>query len=226
MIKVAISDAHAVLREGIRAMLEHAGGFDVVEEAFDGASTLSLVRSAEAHVLMLGLSMLGVHGIELIAQIKKERPPLRILVLTRHPEISLATVAFKAGASGFITKSDTNQEIVEAIRKLHSGGFHVSLALAEQFSLAMLKPDLTLPHQSLSEREFAVFCQMASGQTIAKIAQKLSVSAKTISTYKTRVFEKMKLPNEAALVRYAMLHKLLEDDRTADMPIGALPAGN
>jgi len=226
MIKVAISDAHAVLREGIRAMLEHAGDFDVVGEAFDGASTLSLVRSVEAHVLTLGLSMLGIHGVELIAQIKKEKPPLRVLVLTSYPEVSLATLAFKGGASGFIVKTDTNQEIIEAIKKLRRGGFHVSLALAEQFSLAMLKPNLTLPHQSLSEREFAVFYQMASGETITQIARNLSLSVKTVSTYKARVFAKINLPHEAALVRYAMLHKLLENDRMADMPIVTLPAGN
>jgi DNA-binding NarL/FixJ family response regulator len=229
MIKVQISDAHAMIREGVRAVLEQAGDFDVVGEAFDCASTLSLIRSAEAHVLTLGLSMPRVYdGIELIAQIKKERPSLHILVLTMHPEEVLATLAFKAGASGVVTKSSPKQEIIDAIRKLGSGGFYVSLGVAEQLALVMAEANHTLPHQSLSGREFDVFCRISSGQTITKIAQELSVSPKTISTYRARIFEKMEIPHKAALVRYSMLHKLVEDDRPANMPAlpAVKPAGN
>jgi DNA-binding NarL/FixJ family response regulator len=218
VIKVEISDAHAVIREGVRAALEHVGDFDVVGEAFDGAGTLSLVRSTDAHVLTLGLSMSGVHGIELIAQIKEERPSLHILVLSMHSEKVFAALAFKAGASGFITKSNTNQEIVEAIKKLRRGGVYVSLEVAEQVALGIVEPNRTLPHQRLTAREYVVFCRIAYGQTPAKIAQALSVSSQTISTYKARILEKMEIPHDVALVRYAMLHKLVEDDGPADPP--------
>jgi DNA-binding NarL/FixJ family response regulator len=211
MIKVAISDAHPVLREGVRTALADAGNFEVVGEAGNGASTLALADTTDAHVLTLGLVMPGIHGIELIKRIKIGNPSLRILVLTMYSEKVLAVHAYKAGASGFVTKSGPNSELIDAIRKVALGGLYVSATVAEQFASSLNEKMPTLPHQRLSDREFDVLCRLASGQPVRDIAGTLCLSTKTVSTYRTRIFEKMGIPHEAALVRYAIRHQLIED---------------
>jgi DNA-binding NarL/FixJ family response regulator len=212
MIRVLIADDHTLVRDGLRHILQSASGFEVAGEASDGASTIALVRTADAHVLVLDLSMPGRNGVELIKQIKDEQPALRVLVLTMHAEQQYAVRAFKAGASGYLTKESASAELVAAVTKVASGGVYVSVSMAEQFAQSLNEPVGLLPHQRLSEREFDVFRRIAAGETITEIAQQLGVSTKTISTYKTRLLEKMQMPHEAALVRYAMRHKLFEDD--------------
>jgi DNA-binding NarL/FixJ family response regulator len=211
MTKVLIADDHTLVREGLRHILQSASGFEVMGEACDGASTLALVRSTEAQVLVLDLSMPGRSGIDLIQQIREEKPALRILVLTMHAEQQYAVRAFKAGAVGYLTKESASAELVSAVSKVASGGVYVSLTMAERFVQSLNEPADALPHQRLSNREFDVFRRIAAGQTITQIAQTLFVSAKTVSTYKTRILEKMQMPHEAALVRYAMRHKLFDE---------------
>ncbi|WP_144156209.1 response regulator transcription factor [Paraburkholderia sp. BCC1885] len=212
MIRVLIADDHALVRDGLRHILQNAKGFEVVGEASDGVSTIALVRSHRAEVLVLDLSMPGRNGVELIKQIKDELPGLRILVLTMHAEQQYAVRAFKAGASGYLTKESASAELVSAVSKVAAGGVYVSLAMAERFAQSLNEPVDTLPHQRLSDREFDVFRRIAVGQTLSEIATELCVSSKTVSTYKTRILEKMQMPHEAALVRYAMRHKLLGED--------------
>ncbi|MFP3248414.1 MAG: response regulator transcription factor, partial [Paraburkholderia sp.] len=209
---VLIADDHALVRDGLRHILQNANGFEVVGEASDGVSTIALVRSHPAEVLVLDLSMPGRNGVELIKQIKDEMAALRILVLTMHAEQQYAVRAFKAGASGYLTKESASAELVSAVTKVASGGVYVSLAMAERFAQSLNEPSDTLPHQRLSDREFDVFRRIAAGQTLTEIATELCVSSKTVSTYKTRILEKMQMPHEAALVRYAMRHKLLGED--------------
>lgn len=211
MIKVILADDHTLVRDGLRRILEDAREFDIVGEGCDGATTLALVRECEAVVLVLDLSMPGRSGVELIKQIKEEKPALRILVLTMHAEQQYAVRAFKAGASGYLTKESASAELVNAVLKVAAGGVYVSMAMAERFAQSLNEPGDTLPHQRLSDREFEVFRRLANGETIGEIAQALCVSAKTISTYKVRILEKMEMPHEAALVRYALRHKLLDD---------------
>ncbi|CAB3751159.1 response regulator [Paraburkholderia solisilvae] len=211
MIKVLIADDHAVVRDGLRHILQGASGFEVAGEACDGTTTIALVRATPAQVLVLDLSMPGRHGIELIRQIKDELPELRILVLTMHAEQQYAVRAFKAGASGYLTKESASAELVGAVTKIAAGGVYVSLAMAERFAQSLNEPAEALPHQRLSDREFDVFRRIAAGQTITEIAQELCVSSKTVSTYKMRILEKMQMPHEAALVRYAMRHQLFGD---------------
>ena len=212
MIKVILADDHALMREGLRRILEDAHDFEVVGEGCDGATTLALVRERDAKVLVLDLSMPGRSGVELIKQIKDEKPALRILVLTMHAEQQYAVRAFKAGASGYLTKESASSELVNAVTKVATGGVYVSMAMAERFAQSLNEPADTLPHQRLSDREFEVFRRIAAGETITGIAQALCVSAKTVSTYKVRILEKMQMPHEAALVRYAMRHGLVGDD--------------
>jgi DNA-binding NarL/FixJ family response regulator len=211
MTKVLLADDHALVRDGLRHILEGTSGFEVVGEAYDGPTTISLVRSTPADVLVLDLSMPGRNGIELVKQIKDEIPTLRVLVLTMHAEQQYAVRAFKAGASGYLTKESASKELVSALTKISAGGVYVSLSMAERLAQSLNEPTDMLPHQRLSDREFDVFRRIAAGQTISEIAHELCVSAKTVSTYKTRILEKMQMPHEAALVRYAIQHKLFED---------------
>jgi DNA-binding NarL/FixJ family response regulator len=213
MIKVIIADDHALMRDGLRRILESAREtqFEIVGEGCDSATTLALVREHSAQVLVLDLSMPGRSGVDLVKQIKDEKPALRILVLTMHAEQQYAVRAFKAGASGYLTKECASTELVSAVTKIASGGVYISMTMAERFAQSLNEPADTLPHQRLSDREFEVFRRIASGQTITEIAQELCVSAKTVSTYKVRILEKMQMPHEAALVRYAMRHKLVDD---------------
>jgi len=211
MTTVLIADDHTLVRDGLRHILTNASGFTVAGEANDSATTIALVRSTPADVLVLDLSMPGRNGVELIKQIKDEKPALRILVLTMHAEQQYAVRAFKAGASGYLTKESASAELVGAVTKVASGGVYVSLAMAERFAQNLNEPAETLPHQRLSDREFDVFRRITAGQTITDIARELCVSAKTVSTYKTRILEKMQVPHEAALVRYAIRHKLFDE---------------
>ncbi|RQP27738.1 response regulator [Burkholderia ubonensis] len=211
MIKVLIADDHALVREGLRHILQNANGFEVAGEAQDSVSTIALIRGTDANVLVLDLSMPGRNGVELIKQIREERPALHILVLTMHAEQQYAVRAFRAGASGYMTKESASAELVAALTKIAAGGVYVSLTMAEQFAQSLNEPADLLPHQRLSDREFDVFRRMASGQSISEIAHELCVSVKTVSTYKTRILEKMQMQNETALVRYAMRHKLFDD---------------
>src|SRR5580698_3372485 len=189
MTRVLIADDHTLVRDGLRHILSNASGLEVAGEARDSGTTIALIQ-----------------------QIKDEKPDLRILVLTMHAERQYAVRAFKAGASGYLTKESASAELVGAVAKVASGGVYVSLAMAERFAQSLNEPADDLPHRRLSDREFEVFRRIAAGQTISEIAHRLCVSAKTVSTYKTRILEKMQMPHEAALVRYAMRHKLLDDD--------------
>jgi len=212
MTRVLIADDHPLVRDGLRRILQRTGGFEVVGEANDDASTIALIRSTHAQVLVLDLSMPGRNGVELIKQIKDERPALRILVLTMHAEQQYAVRAFKAGASGYLTKESASAELVSAVAKVASGGLYVSVSMAERFAQSLNEPVDILPHQRLSDREFDVFGRIAVGQTMTEIARALCVSTKTISTYKVRILEKMQIPHEAALVRYAIRHQLFGED--------------
>ncbi|MBN3833652.1 response regulator transcription factor [Burkholderia sp. Ac-20344] len=206
MIRVILADDHAVMRDGLRHILETAGGFEIVGEASDGSATLALVERGAADVLLLDLSMPAPTGIELIRLVKRHAPSLRTLVLTMHAEAQYAARAFKAGATGYLTKDSATAELVEAVGKVAAGGVYVSPSAAESLALTLRAPAAALPHERLSARELDVMRRIVAGQTVTQIATELALSAKTVSTYKTRILEKMALPHEAALVRYAVRH--------------------
>ncbi|PMS36676.1 LuxR family two component transcriptional regulator [Trinickia symbiotica] len=215
MTRVLLADDHTLVREGLRYILQSTSAFEVAGEAHDGPSTIALVRGTPADVLVMDLTMPGARtGIELVTQIKEEIPTLRILVLTMHAEQQYAVRAFKAGASGYLTKESATNELVAAVTKVASGGAYVSVSMAERFAQSLNGPVDALPHQRLSDREFEVFRCLAAGQSIGEIASRICISTKTVSTYKTRILEKMGMHNEATLVRYAVEHKLFDDDET------------
>ncbi|QJW81482.1 response regulator [Burkholderia glumae] len=210
MIEVLLADDHAMVRDGLRYILQNTSGFQVAGEAADGPATLALVRGTGAQLLVLDLSMPG-GGVELIGKSRQEAPALRILVLTMHAEQQYAVRVFRAGASGYMTKESASTELVDALARIAAGGVYVSLAMAERLAQSLNERLDTLPDQRLSGREIDVFRRIAAGCTVCEIAHALGLSVKTVSTYKTRILEKMKLPHEAALVRYAIRHKLFDD---------------
>lgn len=210
MIRVLIADDHAMVRDGLRHILEKASGFEVAGEAADGASALQLARNTSAHVMLLDLSMPGRNGLEIVRQLKEEHVAVRVVILTMHAEHQYAERAFKAGAHGYLTKESAGNELVAAVTKVAGGGIYVSQAMAERFARSLNTEVRSLPHESLSDRELEVFRRLVNGESVTEIANALSVSSKTVSTYKMRILEKMQMHNDAALIRYALKHKLFD----------------
>jgi DNA-binding NarL/FixJ family response regulator len=211
MIRVVIADDHTIVREGLRQLLCAASDLTVVGEARDGFEALKIVRESELDVLLLDLSMPGKGGMELIKQVKSEKPKLRILVLSMHAEHQYAVRAIRAGASGYLTKDSATTQLVAAIRKVAGGGAFISAEVAEQLALSAMPHAEGPPHASLSDREYQVFQLLAAGTSVSDIALQLNLSAKTVSTHKARLMEKMRLTNHAELVHYAIKHRLVDD---------------
>jgi len=211
MIRVLLADDHTIVRAGLKEILDGTGDIRVVAEAASGNETLARVRDAELDVVVLDLSMPGRSGIELIKQIRSERSKLRVLVLSMHSEAQYAVRALKAGASGYLTKEGAADQLVAAIRRIAGGGAFVSPETAERLALDFTQPDDALPHARLSDREFQVFQAIVAGRSVSAIAKQLSLSVKTVSTHKANLMEKMRIDNQAELVRYAVRHKLIDE---------------
>ena len=210
MIRVVIADDHTIVREGLKQLLSAAGDLEVVGEARDGHEALQIVRENDFDVLLLDLSMPGKGGMELIKQVKSEKPKLRILVLSMHAEHQYAVRAIKAGASGYMTKDSAATQLVSAIRKVAGGGALISAEVAEQIALSAMPQAEGPLHASLSDREYQVFQFLVSGKSVSDIAEQLNLSVKTVSTHKARLMEKMGLANQIELVHYAIKHKLVD----------------
>jgi DNA-binding NarL/FixJ family response regulator len=211
MIRIVVADDHTIVREGLKQVLSAASDFSIVGEAQSGHEVLLRVRDLEFDVLLLDMSMPGKSGIELIKQVRGEKPKLRILVLSMHQERQYAVRAIKAGASGYLTKESAAVQLVAAIRKVAAGGAFITEAVAEQLALGAMPQTEGLPHETLSDREFQVFRLLASGEAVSKIAEALSLSVKTVSTHKARIMQKMNMSNPAELIRYAIKHRLIDD---------------
>jgi DNA-binding NarL/FixJ family response regulator len=211
MIRVLLADDHTLVREGLKRILQGSEDIEVGGEAANGMEVLSLARREDWDVVLLDMSMPGRSGIELIKQLKDEKPALRILVLTMHAEDQYAVRAFKAGAAGYLTKESAATELVAAVYKIAAGRLYVSLAMAEQLAANLAPKTEELPHQRLSDREFDVFRRLVAGQSVSEIAERLSLSIKTVSTHKTRILQKMDMHNQTELVRYAVKQQLVED---------------
>lgn len=215
MIRVVIADDHTIVREGLKQILLTDPEIRIVGEARDGLEVVSCVRELDFDLLLLDMSMPKKSGIELIKQIKGEKPKLRMLVLSMHEEQQYAIRAIKSGASGYLTKESAPAQLLSAIRKVAAGGAFVSAAVAEQLVLDATRQFEALPHTALSDREYQVFQLLVSGKTVSDIAEQLNLSVKTVSTHKARLMEKMGMSNQAELIRYAIAHRLVDD---ADAP--------
>ncbi len=210
MTRVVIADDHTIVREGLRQLLTAAGDIEVVAEAVDGHEALERVRTVDFDVLVLDMSMPGKAGMELIRQIKSEKPKLRIVVLTMHEESQYAVRAIRAGASGYLTKDSASAQLVNAIRKIASGGAFISAEVAEQLAHQAHGVTRAAAHEALSDREFQVLQMLVAGVSLTEIGVQLHLSVKTISTHKARILEKLGLANQAEMIRYAIAHGLAQ----------------
>ncbi len=210
MINILIADDHTIVRKGLKQILAETQDMVVTGEASNGFEVMEKVRSNHYDVLLLDISMPGKSGLDILKELKTEQPKLPVLVLSMYPEEQYAVRVLRAGASGYLTKESAPDELVVAMRKVAQGKKYVSPSLAEKLAVE-LEADATKPaHEMLSDREYQVLCMIASGKTVGEIAEKLSLSAKTISTYRARILEKMNMKNNAELTHYAIQNKLVD----------------
>lgn len=210
MIKILIADDHAVVRQGLKQIINDQRDMEIVAEAETGAEVLSLICSAEIQVVVLDITMPGKSGLDLLPEIKQLRPAVKILILSMHAEEQFAIRALKSGASGYITKQSAPTELIKAIRKVQSGGKYISQSIAEQLAYFVSDDDDKPPHERLSDREFQVLRLIGAGKTLREIGKDLFISEKTVATYRTRIFEKMNMTRNAELIRYAVEKKLID----------------
>jgi len=210
MLRILIADDHAIVRQGLKQIVTETQDMMVAGEASNGQELLNKIKEGEYDVVVLDITMPGRNGMDVLRQLRSERPWLPVLMLSIHPEEQYALRALRAGASGYLTKESAPDELVVAIRKVSRGGKYVSSSLAEKLAFELEVGREQAPHEALSDREYQVMCMIASGKTVMEIAQKLSLSEKTISTYRSRILEKMKMKNNAELTYYAIKNQLVD----------------
>jgi DNA-binding NarL/FixJ family response regulator len=210
MIKVGIVDDHAIVRAGLRQFLSEQVDVRVAGEAASGREAIDLVRQVELDVLIMDLSMPGQSGIDALGMIRAKAPDLGVLILSGYPEEHYATNLIRQGASGYLNKECDPLEILNAVRTIAMGRRYISPAVAELLAQQLGKKEDVAPHEQLSDREFQVFLRLAKGETAGNVAQALSLSVKTVSTYRTRVMEKMSLQSNSDLTYYALKNGLID----------------
>lgn len=209
MIRIAVADDHAIVREGFKQILSDCPDIQVAGEAKNGKDMLELLRRDSFDAVVLDISLPDRSGLDVLKEIRKTHPSLPVLILTMHAEEQYALRVFKAGASGYLTKESAPEQLVNAVQKVASGGKYISPQLAEKLVGDLGSDSLRPPHETLSDREFQVLCFLASGKTAGQIAAELDLSVKTVSTYRTRILEKMRLNNNAELIHYAIQNGLV-----------------
>lgn len=210
MIKILIADDHPVVRKGLKEIIEEIPDMAVRGEASNGQEAVEKAQKSDFDIVVLDISMPGINGLDILKQLKSEKPELSILVLSMYPEEQYAVRVLRAGASGYLTKESTPEELIAAIRKASKGGKYISSSLAEKLAFD-LETDAERPlHETLSDREYQVMRMIASGKTGKEIGEELFLSVKTISTYRARILEKMEMKSNAELTHYALKHGLVE----------------
>jgi two-component system, NarL family, invasion response regulator UvrY len=210
MIRVAVADDHPIVREGLRRIANEGAGMTVTGEAATAAELFRLLAIAAVDVVLLDVSMPGSTFVETLKSLRERHPSTKVLVLSVHPEDQWAMRALRAGAAGYLTKDHSPEELVDAIRRVARGGRYVSGPLAERLAGLVDEGRPRAPHERLSDREFQVLRALGSGKAIKEVAAELNLSAKTVSTYRARLVEKMGLRTRSDLVRYVVEHGLLE----------------
>ena len=210
MIRIVIVDDHAIVRAGLRQFFSEQVDLRVTGEASTGREALDLVRAGDVDVVLMDLSMPDQSGVDALAAIKARAPELPVLILSGYPETHYATTLLRQGASGYLNKECDPEEIVKAIRTVYRGRKYITPGVAELLADGLGNDPDKLPHEQLSEREFQVFLRLAKGETISHMADSMSLSVKTVSTYRTRVMEKMKLASNSDLTYYALKNGLIQ----------------
>jgi len=209
MIKILIGDDHAIVRRGLKQIVEESHDM-IVDEAKNGQEVLEKTRKNRYDILVLDISLPDKSGLDVLKHLKNTKPDLPILVLSIHPEEQYAVRVLRAGASGYLSKDSAPDELAAAIRRVSQGRKYVSASLAEKLAINLDKSTETPIHETLSDREFQVMCMIASGKTVTQIAEKLFLSVKTISTYRSRILEKMQMQNNAEITHYAIKNGLVD----------------
>jgi len=210
MIRIIIADDHPIVRAGMKQIISEASDMMVADEASDGHTLLSKIKKENFDVVILDITMPHMDGLDVLKQLKIEKPKLPVIILSIHPEDQYALRVLKAGASAYVTKTSAPDELINAIRKVFRGGKYISPSIAEKLAFQLDANFEEMPHEALSDREYQVLCTLASGKTVTEIADELSLSAKTISTYRSRILEKMDMKNNAELIHYAVQNKLVD----------------
>jgi two-component system invasion response regulator UvrY len=210
MIRILIADDHPLFREGLRGILTGCPDFNVAGEASNGQEVFEKVWNNEYDMVLLDIAMPGPPGLEVLKRLKNEKPKLPVLVLSMYPEEQYAVRVIKAGASGYLTKESASEELITAIRRISGGRKYITSSIAERLA-DDVEPTSEKPlHDTLSDREFEVFRMIAAGKTTTQIAEELFLSVKTISTYRSRILEKMKMKTNAELTHYAIKHNMFD----------------
>lgn len=209
MIRVLIADDHAVVRRGLRQILQDEPGIAVDAEAANGDEALEAVRKRSFDVVVLDVSMPGRHGLEVLDEFRRLWPSLPVLILSVHPEDQLALRLLKAGAAGYLSKDSAPEELVKAIRRVAKGGKYLSANLADRMVARLQTPVSEPPHESLSGREFEVLLALAGGERVKEIAARHDLSIKTVSTYRARILRKLGVQSNAELTLYAVRSGLI-----------------
>lgn len=208
MIRILMADDHAIVRQGLRQVLALLPELILAGEAKNGWEVLEQVHSCSPTLLLMDMNMPGPSGVELIKRVREEAPRLPILVLSMHGESQIAGRALKAGAAGYLTKDSEPESLVAAIRQVARGAHYVEPAVAERLLFDRVPNEASAPHLTLSDREYQVFLMLVHGRSVVEIAGELHLSAKTVSTHKFRLLQKLGLDNLSELVRYAIKHEL------------------
>lgn len=212
MIRVLIADDHPMVRKGLAQMVSESGDLACVGEAENSSSVARILRQTAADVLLLDIEIPGTHGLDILKAVRRSHPRMQVLMFSMYPEEQYAVRALKAGAAGYLNKNTPPQKIIEAIRSAARGRKYISPALAQTLA-SRISGDLAdgrLMHESLSDREFQTLRCIANGKKLAEIAAEMSLSPKTVSVYRARLLEKMKLRNNADLTRYAIRNQLVK----------------
>lgn len=208
-MRILIADDHAVVRRGLKETLGEAFSRATFGEAKTAQETLDHARRQDWDVVILDISMPGKSGLDILEDLRRLRPKLPVLLLSIHPEEQYARRALKSGAAGYLTKESVPEELKEAVRRVYSGGRYVSAALAEKLAFDLRREADTPIHELLSDREFQVLRMIASGRTVKQIADEISLSVKTVSTYRARILEKTGMKTTADLIRFALQNRLV-----------------
>lgn len=212
ILRVLIADDHAIVREGLKQIISGSSNIVVAAEAENGQQAIQKVRSGGVDVLLLDISMPDRNGIDVLKQVKKEFPALAVLMLTMHREDQYAIRAIKAGASGYLTKQSAPAELINALHEVAAGRKYITAALAQELANQIGGGDLgKLRHELLSDREYQTLVMIASGKTVGEIAAELALSVKTISMYRSRLLQKMRMRHNAELTHYAIRHRLVAE---------------
>lgn len=209
-MKIIVADDHQLIREGIKRILAGQPDVTAVAEAENAQQVLDLVRSGNWDIVVLDIKLPGKSGLDVLKELKDERPKLPVLILSMYPEEQFAVRVIRAGASGYLSKASAGDELLNALNKIYRGEKYISKEVADILADAIDDRGDRPGHMLLSDREFEVFRMIGAGKPVGEIAAELSLSVKTVSTYRSHILEKMKLKNNAEIMQYAITHKLVD----------------